>query len=51
MPTCSEAYRMTYKKVDKNVQRLESEDNLPINFPRAPGISCSTAIPRDYDIV
>ena len=35
MPTCSEACRMILF-VDKNVQRLEGEDNQPIIPPRAP---------------
>jgi hypothetical protein len=35
MLTCSEACQKI-KNVDKNVQRLESEENLPIISPRAP---------------
>jgi len=35
MLTCSEVYWMN-KKVDINVQRLDSEDILLIIYPRAP---------------
>ena len=46
MPTCSEACRMIIF-VDKNVQRLESEDNQPIISPRAPKTNKTIG----YDIV
>ena len=36
MPICSEACRKK-NKVDMNVQRLGSEDFLPITSPRVPG--------------
>jgi len=37
MLICSEVYRMIIiKKVDINVQRLASEENQPITYPRAP---------------
>ena len=36
MLICSEVYWKINKNVDINVQRLDSEDNRPINYPRAP---------------